>query len=49
MEKRSVAVIPGDGVGPEVVPLALDALRAAADIDGGLSFEFTGFPWSCAY
>jgi tartrate dehydrogenase/decarboxylase/D-malate dehydrogenase len=49
VDTRRVAVIPGDGVGPEVVPVALDALRAAADIDGGLAFEFSEFPWGCQY
>jgi tartrate dehydrogenase/decarboxylase / D-malate dehydrogenase len=49
VEKRSVAVIPGDGVGTEVVPIAVEVLRCAAEIDGGLSFEFTEFPWSSRY
>jgi tartrate dehydrogenase/decarboxylase/D-malate dehydrogenase len=49
VEKRSVAVIPGDGIGTEVVPIAIDVLRCAAEVDGGLSFAFTEFPWGCRY
>ena len=30
-----IAVIPGDGIGKEVVPAALDVLRTIADVHGG--------------
>lgn len=43
------AVIPGDGIGEEVVPQGLRALEAAAEIDGGFSFKFEHYPWSCRY
>ncbi|MCO5175952.1 MAG: tartrate dehydrogenase [Thermomicrobiales bacterium] len=49
MDRVSCAVIPGDGIGPEVVSEGLRVLRAAAEIDGGLEFDFTEFPWSCEY
>jgi tartrate dehydrogenase/decarboxylase/D-malate dehydrogenase len=49
MDDYRVAVIPGDGVGPEVVPHAVEILRAAAQVDGGLRFEFEEFPWGCGY
>ncbi len=49
MERVSCAVIPGDGIGPEVVSEGLRVLQAAAEIDGGLAFDFTEFPWSCEY
>ena len=39
-----IAVIPGDGIGQEVVPAGLDVLRAAADVYGlQLTFEEFGF------
>ncbi|WP_166240110.1 tartrate dehydrogenase [Paenibacillus turpanensis] len=44
-----IAVIPGDGIGKEVVPAALRVLDAAAEIHGGLSLRWTEFPWSCDY
>ncbi len=42
-----IAVIPGDGVGPEVVPVGLDVLHRAAEVTGGFSLETVEFPWSC--
>jgi tartrate dehydrogenase/decarboxylase / D-malate dehydrogenase len=49
MDKFSVAVIPGDGIGIEVVNAARRVLDALAEIDGGLSFSYAEFPWGCRY
>ncbi|MCT8140196.1 tartrate dehydrogenase [Anaerobacillus sp. CMMVII] len=49
MNTFEIAVIPGDGIGNEVVPAALRVLEAASEIDGGLSFKWTNFPWGCQY
>ena len=49
MERVSCAVIPGDGIGPEVVAEGVKVLEAAAELDGGLAFDFTEFPWGCEY
>ncbi|QXJ38512.1 D-malate dehydrogenase [Parageobacillus caldoxylosilyticus] len=49
MKQLEIAVIPGDGIGKEVVPAALDVLRTIADVHGGLRFTFTEFPWNCEY
>ncbi|MBT2634991.1 tartrate dehydrogenase [Bacillus sp. ISL-26] len=49
MKKYSIASIPGDGVGKEVVPQAERVLNAIAAIHGGIEFNFTFFPWSCEY
>lgn len=49
MKKFQIAAIPGDGIGKEVVPAAIDVLEAVSDLHGGLSFEFTDFPYSCEY
>lgn len=49
MNKYEIAVIPGDGIGNEVVPAAIRVLETAADIHGGLSFSWTDFPWNCEY
>jgi len=38
--RKRIAVVPGDGIGKEVVPLALDVLRAS-----GAPLEFTTFDW----
>jgi tartrate dehydrogenase/decarboxylase / D-malate dehydrogenase len=42
-----IAVIPGDGIGREVIPEGLRVLEAAAD-RFGLSLDFTAFDWACA-
>ncbi len=49
MKKYNISVIPGDGIGKEVMPEALRVLRAVADIHGGLKFEFDSHPWGCEY
>lgn len=49
MKQLEIAVIPGDGVGIEVMPEALRVLDAVAEIHGGLSFKYKEFPWSCQY
>lgn len=49
MKKLKVANIPGDGVGNEVVPAANKVLKTISDIHGGLTFDFTDFPYGCDY
>jgi len=45
-----IAVIPGDGIGQEVVPEGLRILdRLAAQSGGALAFEYEHFPWGCQY
>ena len=39
-----IAVVPGDGTGPEVVAEGIKVLQAAAS-KFGFSMEFTNFPW----
>ncbi|TDE27640.1 tartrate dehydrogenase [Actinomadura sp. 6K520] len=41
-----VAVIPGDGIGTEVIPPALQALEVLGE-HHGFSFSFDHFDWSC--
>ena len=48
LKKYSIAVIPGDGIGKEVVPEGMRVLEAVGrkfDIE----FEFDEFDWSCEY
>lgn len=48
-ETYKVAVIPGDGIGPDVIAEGLKVLDLVAKLDGGFSFQFTTFPWNCDY
>jgi tartrate dehydrogenase/decarboxylase/D-malate dehydrogenase len=49
MQEFRLALIPGDGIGKEVVPSGVSVLEAVAQVHGGLRFRFDAFPWSCAY
>lgn len=49
MHTYDIAVIPGDGIGVEVVPAAMRVLDAAAEVHGGIRFLWKSFPWSCQY
>ena len=44
-----VALVPGDGVGPEVMAEAGKVLDALAASDGSVSFQYTHFPWGSNY
>ncbi|WP_194916551.1 tartrate dehydrogenase [Catenulispora rubra] len=46
MTKHRIALIPGDGIGTEVVPAARRVLEAVG-ARHGLEWEFTEFDWSC--
>jgi tartrate dehydrogenase/decarboxylase/D-malate dehydrogenase len=48
MSAIRIAVIPGDGIGREVVPVAVEALRAAVALDA-VEISFDESPWGCAY
>lgn len=45
----NVAVIGGDGIGPEVVRAGMRVMQAAAERDPALDLRFTEFPWGCEY
>ncbi|MBR2634922.1 MAG: tartrate dehydrogenase [Clostridia bacterium] len=49
MNTYKIAVIGGDGIGPEVIAEGVKVLKAAAEVDGGFAFDFTFFPWGCDY
>lgn len=49
MEKFKIAVIAGDGIGPEVITEGKKVLKGIADLDGSFEVEFTDFPWGCEY
>ena len=49
MKDFHVAVIPGDGIGKEVVPAGQRVLNAAAEVHGGYRFRYQTFAWGCDY
>ncbi|MBY7142949.1 tartrate dehydrogenase [Virgibacillus sp. NKC19-3] len=49
MKHFNIALIPGDGIGPEVVSEGVKVLQAIEDMDPEISFSFQTFPWGCEY
>lgn len=49
MKKYKIAVIAGDGIGPEVLAEGIKVLKKVEELDGTMKFEFTHFPWGCEY
>jgi tartrate dehydrogenase/decarboxylase / D-malate dehydrogenase len=48
MSRHRIAVIGGDGIGPEVIEAGCRVLEAAA-ADGGFGLDFTAFDWGSDY
>ena len=49
MKIHNIAVIAGDGIGPEVVAEEQKVLDRVAERDGRFRFAYTSFPWGCEY
>lgn len=49
MKTYSIATIPGDGIGKEVVPAGVQVLQALASAHSSFAFEFENFDWGGDY
>jgi len=49
MKTYRVALIPGDGIGKEVIPAGVKVLEAAAARAGSFTLSFEPFDWGCEY
>ena len=49
MKRFTVKLIPGDGIGVDVVHEAVRTLNALAEKHGGIAFDFQELEWSCQY
>jgi tartrate dehydrogenase/decarboxylase/D-malate dehydrogenase len=49
MQRYQIAVIPGDGIGPEVLAEGIRVLNKVSALDGRFDFVFDHFPWGCEY
>jgi len=49
MRRYRIAVIPGDGIGKEVIPAGLEVLRAVAEREGAIEWRFDRFDWGSDY
>ena len=49
MQKFTVKLIPGDGIGVDVIREAVRVLNVLAEQHGGVKFDFQELEWSCQY
>ena len=49
MKKLKIAVIAGDGIGPEVISSGKQVLSGIAEMSKAFEVEFTDFPYGCEY
>ena len=49
MSRHNIAVIGGDGIGPEVVEAGVTVLEALASTQPDLDFDFKRFDWGSDY
>ena len=49
MKTYSIAAIPGDGIGPEVISAGLEVLQALAKREGSFELRVEHFPWGSDY
>lgn len=49
MQSFHIALIPGDGIGPEVVSEAVRVMDAVSEVDGSFRFQWEEFEWGCQY
>ncbi len=49
MNKYNIALVPGDGIGKEVIPAGLRVLEAAGKLTGSFRLETRLFEWGCEY
>lgn len=49
MKSYKIAVIPGDGIGKEVVDEGIKVLKCVEELDTSFHLEFDSFPWGCEY
>ena len=47
MKKHTIAIMPGDGIGVEVMPEALRVLNAVTE-KYGITFDYQHYDWACA-
>ncbi|MFX1449935.1 MAG: isocitrate/isopropylmalate dehydrogenase family protein [Promethearchaeota archaeon] len=48
-KKYKIVVLPGDGIGKDVVPQALKALKAVEEVNKGINLEFIEYPCGGQY
>ena len=45
MTVHKIAVLPGDGIGPEIIAEGIKVLKKVEELDNNIKFEFDTYPW----
>ena len=46
---HTILLSPGDGIGLEVIPIGLAAMRRAGEVTGSFAIATVDYPWSCRW
>lgn len=49
MKTYKIVALPGDGIGKEIMPLALHVLNTLVDTVGGFKIKVDQYPWGCEH
>ncbi len=49
MKTHNIVALPGDGIGKEIMPLALDVMATLQDTVGTFKLAFEQYPWGCEH
>jgi tartrate dehydrogenase/decarboxylase / D-malate dehydrogenase len=49
MKTYKIVALPGDGIGKEIMPLALDVMNTLVEQVGEFKLEIEQYPWGCEY
>ncbi|NJN54094.1 MAG: hypothetical protein HC804_04655 [Anaerolineae bacterium] len=49
MNSYKIAALPGDGIGKEIMPYAMDVMHSVAEKTRAFDLTFESYPWGCEY
>ena len=49
MQTYHIAILPGDGIGKEIMPQAVNVLKAAAEVSSAFELQTESFPWGAEH
>ncbi|MEQ8677669.1 MAG: isocitrate/isopropylmalate dehydrogenase family protein [Aggregatilineales bacterium] len=49
MKTHRIVALPGDGIGKEIMPLALDVMQVLQEAIGTYTLDITQYPWGCEH
>ena len=49
MKTHKIVALPGDGIGKEIMPVALDVMTTLQDVMGTFQLDVAQYPWGCEH